>query len=363
MKTLSKLLSLISIFLVLTASGQYQNRAVTIYDIQYTEDPYGDSPYLNNTVTVTGIVTASAHVYDLGFVFIQDEGGGPWSGIWLSGAESANLYRGEEVTVTGKVEEISSITRINTSSVELTGQLKEIVVSDLDPSDSTSFIVNGWEKWESVLVQYKDPDGNKLYISHPKPDGNNDFGDYAVSPVSRLDTKKLGRILAGRITSSLFSSLYVSIVSDLAWFDNSGQMEVEPIAATTSMEMDGIIGIMAYNFGDYRLLPRNNDDFVNINIELEPTNLPGSPLGINEHKETFLSLYPNPASDIVTISSDAESMAELKLFDIDGKQILQKSLKADQYILNVSMLKAGLYFIHVKDEKNRISSKQLLIMR
>jgi len=32
---------------------------VSIYDIQFTEDPSGDSPYAGQEVTVTGIVTAA----------------------------------------------------------------------------------------------------------------------------------------------------------------------------------------------------------------------------------------------------------------------------------------------------------------
>ncbi|MCK4820025.1 hypothetical protein KA005_29945, partial [bacterium] len=32
---------------------------VTIYDIQYTADPSGDSPFAGQTVTTQGIVTAS----------------------------------------------------------------------------------------------------------------------------------------------------------------------------------------------------------------------------------------------------------------------------------------------------------------
>ena len=175
----------------------------TIYDIQFTEDPYGVSHYEGQTVTVTGVVTASSKEYDLGFVFIQDEGGGPWSGIWISGGGVHELYRKEEVTVTGVVNEYQGITIINVSSFELTGMLKDIVISEIDPSDSATYVNNGMEKWESVLAMYKDPDETKLYISHPKTGpNNNDYGDYAVSPLSRSVAKKTGLILAGRVTSS-----------------------------------------------------------------------------------------------------------------------------------------------------------------
>lgn len=324
-----------------------QSQEVTIHDIQFTENPNGESPYLLTSVTVTGIVTASAQVYDLGFVFMQDEGGGPWSGIWLWGPTIGNFYRGEEITVFGQVQEWNGMTLINTASITLTGNLKDITVTDVDPADSSSYVGNGWEKWESVLVQYKSPGQSKLYISHPKPDGNNDYGDYVVSPVSRSAVKKLGRILAGRVTSTVFSSLYVSIVSDSAWYDNSGQMQVDPIEATTSMEMDGVIGIMAYGFGDYRLLPRNNDDFININVTLDTTDLPGSPLSVEEFKAEQVSIYPNPANNQVQVVSASDQISGIRVFDLTGRQVMQHKLQSKSVSLNVSALSPGNYILQI----------------
>jgi hypothetical protein len=356
MKTKKVNLLLLAIFTSLTLLSQE-----SIYDIQFTDDPYGISPFENEIVTVTGIVAASAKEYDLGFVFIQDEGGGPWSGIWIDGGGVQNLYRNEEVTVTGTVVEYQGITALVVTSYELTGKLKEVVVTEMDPSDSAASVLNGWEKWESVLVQYKSPDQSKLYISHPKPNGNNDYGEYAVSPKSKKMPKRLGLILAGRVTSSIFSSLYVSIVSDLAWYDNSGQMQVDPIEASTNMEMDGVIGIMTYQFGDYKLLPRNNDDFVNINVELEETALPGSPLGIEEFEKKTIRAFPNPASDFIELTTD-ETISEISLFNLTGQMVLNQKQTGQTQQINVSALQQGTYFLQLKTEKNELISTKVVIL-
>ena len=364
MKTLSAFFSFLGILLFLNVSAQHRDDTLSIYEIQFTEDPNGVSPFegLTVTVTVKGIVSASPQVYDLGYVFIQDEGGGPWSGIWLWGGQDLfNLYRGEEVTVSGEVGESSGMTYLFVTDINLTGKLKEVAVTEIDPADSSSFVQNGWEKWESVLVMYKSSNDSKLYISHPKPYGNNDFGEYAISPLSRKIPKKLGLILAGRQTSSIFSSLYVSIVSDLAWFDNSGQMEVEPIVASTSMEMDGVIGIMSYQFSDYKILPRNNDDFVNINVELAPTELPGSPLGIEEYKKKTIKVFPNPASDFITVYAN-EKISEISLFTLTGQMVLNQKQEDETYQINVSVLQQGTYFLQVKTEKNELISTKVVIL-
>jgi hypothetical protein len=92
-----------------------------IYDIQFTLDPAGASPLVGETVTVTGIVTASTKQFDLGYLYLQDEGGAEWSGIWCVGIGLSDFFRDEEVTVTGVVEENFGMTRLNVSQAQKTG--------------------------------------------------------------------------------------------------------------------------------------------------------------------------------------------------------------------------------------------------
>ena len=68
------------------AIGLYAE-VLTCYDIQYTEDPSGNSPYSGRTVTVRGIVVVElfytgTNVNNIGF-FISDPDGGPWSGLLI----------------------------------------------------------------------------------------------------------------------------------------------------------------------------------------------------------------------------------------------------------------------------------------
>jgi len=58
--------------------------SLSCYDVQYTTDPSGDSPYAGQTVTVQGIVVAErfytgSSTTNYGFM-IGDQEGGPWSG-------------------------------------------------------------------------------------------------------------------------------------------------------------------------------------------------------------------------------------------------------------------------------------------
>jgi uncharacterized repeat protein (TIGR01451 family) len=95
------------------------NTTVNIYDIQYTTDPSGDSPYEGQTVTTSGVVSL---VDSDGYV-IQDRQGGPWNGVFVyDSGHSPNL--GDEVQITGLVDEyygmteLKSITNLSTLSTD-----------------------------------------------------------------------------------------------------------------------------------------------------------------------------------------------------------------------------------------------------
>jgi Leucine-rich repeat (LRR) protein len=77
--------------------------------------------------------------------------------------------------------------------------------------------------------------------------------------------------------------------------------------------------------------------------------------GINKFSEnTQLKIYPNPANNKITI--DATDVAEVKLFDVLGKQIT--STKQNQ--MDVSNLPEGVYFIQVQNNQNTATQKIII---
>lgn len=79
---------------------------VSIYDIQYTTDMSGDSPYIGQTVETSGIVTAT---YASGY-FIQN-GVGPWTGIHVFN-NSNTPQIGDSISIVGNVVEYFNLTQI-----------------------------------------------------------------------------------------------------------------------------------------------------------------------------------------------------------------------------------------------------------
>ena len=84
---------------------------------------------------------------------------------------------------------------------------------------------------------------------------------------------------------------------------------------------------------------------------------PASVAAVETINMNSLIIYPNPAVDVVEITSPSE-IAEIKLFSMDGQQIM--SLSGNQKKINVSNLKSGVYIVNVKDVTGALSTTKLI---
>ncbi|MCF7911931.1 MAG: T9SS type A sorting domain-containing protein [Candidatus Cloacimonetes bacterium] len=188
----------------------------TVYDIQYTTDPSGDSPLAGQIVTVSGIVTAT-NWYVSGNAnrfFISDPEGGEWHGIFVFNYDF-EVELGDEVELTAEVSEYFGFTEL-TNLTELTVLSSGNPVPE--PLEVTTLAVSGTEAYESVLVQVND-----VVVTV----GPNNYGEAFID-------------------------------------DGSGECQTddamysyEPVAGN---EYQYIIGIVDYSYDEYGLNPRSAMD-------------------------------------------------------------------------------------------------------
>ena len=95
-----------------------------------------------------------------------------------------------------------------------------------------------------MLVRYQDPNSSSLYVSQT----NLGFGDYAVSNSASAPVWSSGRVLAGRQSTTAYSSLNVQLVTDTTYASIDGEMDVTPIVVDNTMTFDAIDGILFYGF-------------------------------------------------------------------------------------------------------------------
>jgi hypothetical protein len=124
-----------------------------IRDIQFTTEPIGNSPLIDQRVTISGIVSVDPFgSFFKDFLFIQDDNA-KWSGIMIK--HTAETSKGDSVSLTGTVaDDFGSVTTlIDVTNFEIhkpdAGGMEPIAVS-------TGEIANGGEfaeAYESVLIK------------------------------------------------------------------------------------------------------------------------------------------------------------------------------------------------------------------
>jgi bacillopeptidase F len=78
----------------------------------------------------------------------------------------------------------------------------------------------------------------------------------------------------------------------------------------------------------------------------------------------LITLYPNPASQSVTVVLNGENPAEgsyVKLVDITGKTVLEQRINEKRNLLNLEHLVGGIYFVFYYDNSSRSMQKLLKI--
>lgn len=333
-----------------------RDNGLRIFDIQYSGNGTGSSVFEGQTVTVRGFITSARRDCDLEYVYLQDPQDSIYAGIALiPNQDLDNVYRDQEIQVTGTVQETFGVTYLNVDNYVGLGNSQTIMPTAIDPSDANLDM----EMYEGMLVSYQNPNGGKIYINN----ANLGFGEYSLATDPSFGSSQSSRVIAGRQSgTSANSSLYVSLIADSSYVTSGGNLMVPAVITNTSMDMDAMHGILWYSFGNYKLMPRNNFDIVNLSTPLDTNgcNVPTN-VSIDENQATELAIYPNPAQAAFTIES-ANAQISYRLLDLNGRVILGSSDDATQHEVNVSNLTPGVYILNTIETKTGLSSSHKVVV-
>ena len=81
--------------------------------------------------------------------------------------------------------------------------------------------------------------------------------------------------------------------------------------------------------------------------------------GIISHNGNSIRIYPNPATEVITVSSN-QDIQFVRIFNSTGKQVLDREPDSEQVQLHVASLDAGVYLLQV-GTKSRVSTKKIII--
>lgn len=329
-------------------------RPLTIQDVQYSPFGSGFSAYNNYEVTVSGIVTADTSDIPLGPQVIIQNGTGPWSGIRINGTEVLNLNKGDLVTVTGTVTENFSVTNIiginspaNITTVSPGNPLPAPqALSTADINFKTSGTIYA-EQWESVLIKYTDvtvTDENADGGAGPNVTGNPNFGEILVADTSLTNTR-------------------VELQDGNHQYHNfwDASLEFVPTRVLVGHAMDELIGILYYSFGNYKLIPRTDADFVNYTTDVEDEST-------TVYNYELVQNFPNPFNPATTInfSIQKEGLVTLKIYNILGQEVATlvnefKNAGAHTINFDASKLSSGIYLYKIDSNGFTQTKKMMLI--
>jgi len=80
-------------------------------------------------------------------------------------------------------------------------------------------------------------------------------------------------------------------------------------------------------------------------------------VGVEEHANDRLRLYPNPATDLVRIALNAgEEAGTVSVLDVQGRVVLQQAFRGAQAEMDVSGLSSGAYVVQLRTERSVLSA-------
>ena len=208
---------------------------VSIYDIQYTTNSNGNSIYDGLEVYTGGIVTAVRSDSR----FYLSSGSGPWSGIYVfSDLYTVNI--GDSISFKGEVVEFFDLTEIkNITNFQNISSSNSVVANICSSASANS------EAFEGCLVKVLGAVCN---------DPNAGFGEWVIN-------------------------------------DGSGDINVDDLLYDypnpNLNTVYDVVGVIDFNFGNFKLLPRNASD---INISNQP---PPPPTGLDTVSIYNIQYTPN----------------------------------------------------------------------
>ena len=348
-----------------TVKGNYfyqiLNETLSVRDVQYSPFGSGYSSYNGYPVTLTGIVTAdTSDIPGFGSstplrIYMQ-QGSGPWTGILigthgLKGADALKFKRGDSVTLTGTIVEDYGVTSID-SLQQITinshdNALPDAVTVTTGEIDKSSSGVVAAEQYESVLIDYKD-----ITVTDDNADGDSGPGAY-----------NFGEIFVNDGSGDTRVELQDGNHNYHNFWDSTLSNNPANIGVNTNSKFSEMRGILFYSFSNYKLVPRQNDDFTGFVVNVQKEN-PYTPVSYQLSQN-----YPNPFNPSTTInfSIPKESRVTVKIFDILGQEVrtlVNEDKMPGNYRVNFNAnnLSSGIYFYSI-NAGNFYHVKKMMLLK
>ncbi len=297
-----------------------------------------------DSMQIRGRIMSTLDPSDYGRIIFQD-GVGPWTGITLRPDNNGSTdidtrLRGDSIWIKkGLVVEDFGITTLEVLDYQfiVPGQPYAAFRVPMDSIMARRFSYT--EPHESSLLVF-----DSVYVVNQNPDAPSNFGEFSIYADSSVAAGL--RVRGGVSLSSL----------DLGQNFNTDSL-------TFRQRLNFIRGILTYNFGNWKLQPRNRSD-----VDGFGTSIGSSIRPLTEISSTRFRIFPNPGTDRVRLALDLEGDAKVlvRVMDAQGRLHHQDQwyLQAGNAIadLETAGWPQGIYLVEVLHQ-GHFGQERLLIHR
>ncbi|MEN3026523.1 MAG: hypothetical protein ABDH31_02295 [Chlorobiota bacterium] len=332
------------------------DRAPRIADVRRTLNPDGSSGYIGFRVTVEGVITADTSDIPNNAaprMYLQDDTTA-FSGIWLHTTATTDpirsFRRGDRIRVSGIVTELGA--RAQDRHVTALTALALV-----DQNGDGGFISSGntippvlistrsiagkrqgempAEGWESMLVELRN-----VIVTDTNADAPSNFGEFFVVDAELFGTPQEATARL-RVETDDGATRYGTRGTDGKTVLQRGQ------------RLEYLRGILFYSFGNYKLVPRKDDDLgLVVNVPLP-----------NSSALQHIGKGVVSQDGILEVALPSEGPAVVELYNWLGKRIWrwQGDVSSSTLRLSLSGLPSGTYVAVVVAGKHRAVSSVVLV--
>ncbi len=298
-----------------------RDAGMTIADIQYTPYPDGNSGMIGLTVTVTGIVMTDS-TETSSYYYIQDSNA-PWHGIRVRDSNNRPA-KGDEVTITGEVEESNLVTRIsNVSGFQINSSGNPMWTPYPTTVDQINAGTPLEEAVESVFLKL-----SGLTVTDPFPDDPGNYGEFTINDgTGDIRVDDYFQMFSGNLDSSF----------------------------TLGTTIDSLYGFGYFAYSNPKVIPRGDYDLFGIvvnSIEKLDKYIPSGFI-LNQN-------YPNPFNPVtkITFSIGHAERVIISVYNLLGQKVVDLAnlnLQSGNYEVtwnglnrNGTQVSSGIYFYRIE---------------
>ena len=219
-----------------------------------------------------------------------------------------------------------------------------------DPTKDFKVIAGGTNFDSFITIQWLKASKKSVFVNSIQC-GNSIYFDVNVHDIIsqiELDIEKSDDVCK---TDSLKIMVKNTAGKSIQWYFNDQQIP----NATDSV-------YFAKKSGKYNVLVKNDGicSLLSDYFELNKDTCNSSVAGIKNSFKESISIYPNPATTVLTIDTKTENIHSISFIDILGKSVLQQELIGVRNEVNLEGLAKGMYVVSFFNDQNEIISSQKL---